>query len=502
MKTHVIQLERFDDVHSTKDRICWAKVSRVLLVWPRRGRIMRRMPDLVILDRYCRMQGAQLAVVTWDDVVAQNAETLGIPVYESIENARNESWRRPSRRPSLTQTGRISSGKSFQQLQKEARPVEISKGRWYDLPIRWIFFILGMGAVATLLVFLLPSAEITLELPTSTQELDIELWASPEIASANISGGIPAYPVLVTVEGRDDIRSTGTLSLPKSFAEGSVTFTNLTEEEIVVPVGTTILTLGEESARFMTTRATLLTAGIGETAESSIQAVLAGTSGNVDAGSIVAIEGELGLQLLVENQEATTGGMDQTEPSPKESDAAALRSALLNRLRETAISEISAMLKPGEQILEQQITLENILEETYEPGLNQPADRLSLKMQAEFKGYYYKQSDVESFAELSLNANLPQNFMAIPGSLNLDQKEKIILDDSGQSRWQVHVTRKIREEAPVISIQNQAAGQQPETAIQQLEERLDLEEAPKIVIHPDWWPRLPYFFMRIKVMEK
>jgi len=92
--------------------------------------------------------------------------------------------------------------------------------------------------------------------------------------------------------------------------------------------------------------------------------------------------------------------------------------------------------------------------------------------------------------------------MAIPGSLNLDQKEKIILDDSGQSRWQVHVTRKIREEAPVISIQNQFAGQQPETAIQQLEERLDLEEAPKIVIHPDWWPRLPYFFMRIKVMEK
>jgi len=459
------------------------------------------MPDLVILDRYCRTLGAQLAVVTWDDVVVQNAETLGIPVYESIENARNVSWRRISRRPSFAQTGRISSEKSFQQLKKEARPGVISKSRWYDLLIRLMFFMLGVGAVATLLVFLLPSAEITLELPTSTQELDIGLWASPEITSANISGGIPAYPVLVTVEGRDEIRSTGTLSQPRNFAEGSVTFTKLTEEEIVVPTGTMILTLGEEPVRFSTTRAAVLPAGVGETAETSIQAVLAGTSGNVEASSIVAIEGELGLQLLVENLEATSGGMYQIEPSPKESDAAALRSALLTQLQETAISEISAMMKPGEQFLEQQITLENILEETYEPGLNQPADRLSLTMRAEYKGYYYEQSDVESFAELSLNANLPQHFVAIPGSLDLVQKEKTTLDDSGQSRWQVHVTRKIREEAPVISIQNQVAGQKPETAVQQLEERFDLAAAPKIVMRPGWWPRLPYFFMRIKVIE-
>ena len=501
MKTHVIQLERFDDVLSTKDRISWAKAPRVLLVWPRRGRIMRRVPDLMILDRHCRSLGAQLALVTGDDVVAQNADTLGIPVYESVESARNETWRRLSKRPSFTQTGRFSREKSFQELRREARPEEAVKRKWFDFPFRFFMFLWGVGAVAALLIFLLPSAEVVLELPTSTQELDMEVWASSDITTANISGGIPAYPVVVTVEGEDEIRSSGTLSLPQSSAEGTVIFTNLTEEEIVVPVGTVVLTFGEAPIRFATTRSIRMPAGVGETVETTVRAVVGGESGNVPAGSIVAIEGEPGLKLLVENRLAMAGGADQVEPAPNERDAAALRSALLGKLQESAISEIAASMKPGERILEEQVMLERVLEETYEPGLDQPADRLRLKMKAEFGGYYYLQSDVESFAELSLNANLPDNFAPVSGSLQLVQKTETKLDDSGRSQWQVHVQREIKEKAPTSAIQNWITGQQPRTAIQRLEENLALESAPEITIRPNWWPRLPYFFMRIQVVE-
>ena len=502
MKTHVIQLERFDDVISTKDRISWTKAPRVLLVWPRRGRIMRRMPDLVVLDRYCRKLGAQLALVTWDDVVIQQAETLGIPVFESVEKAQSISWRRKSGWSFSSLVRRNMRKKSFQELRKEARTGKTSKSGWLNLPLRMGAFLLGIGAVVALLIFLFPSAEILLDVPETTQELDMEIWASPEISSANISGGIPAYPISVTVEGRDDIRSTGTLSLPLVAAEGFVQFTNLTEEEIAVPAGTVVLTVGTPSVRFVTTGPVHLLSGVGKTVETSVQAILAGTSGNIEAGAITAIEGDLGLKLLVENLEAISGGTDQTEPAPNEADANALRSALLEHLRDTAMSELSTVVGPGQQILGESVVVQEILEETFEPGLDQPGDRLALTMRAVFSGLYYQQSDVESVVQLSLDANLAKHYMAIPDTFQIMEMDETGKDDPQQSHWQIQVIRKIKEVLPINSIKNQVAGKSPQAAIQLVNGNFNSELMPEIVVHPKWWPRLPYFFMRIKVVER
>lgn len=40
MKTHVVQLERDDDVVSARDKMLWSKAPRILVVWPRRGRVL------------------------------------------------------------------------------------------------------------------------------------------------------------------------------------------------------------------------------------------------------------------------------------------------------------------------------------------------------------------------------------------------------------------------------------------------------------------------------
>ena len=277
---------------------------------------MRRMSDLVILDRYCQKLGAQLALVTWDDVVIQNADGLGIPLYESVEKAQVVSWRRSSKRSLRSLNRRIPHAKSFQELCEETRPDESAERSKSSLPVRLASFLLGVGAVAVLFLFLVPSAEISLDFPTTTQELDLDIWASPKITTANISGGIPAYPVSVTVEGRDTIRSTGTLSLPLSVAEGTVIFTNLTEEEISIPAGTVVLTIGEPSVRFETTRNILLSAGVGETAGGSIQAVVPGVPGNVEAGTIVAMEGDLGLKCWLKTRSQPLEEQIRLNPHP------------------------------------------------------------------------------------------------------------------------------------------------------------------------------------------
>lgn len=58
MKTHIIQLERYDDVTSVADKIAGSRANRVLLVWPRRGRVLARPLDLVLIQRACSQIGA------------------------------------------------------------------------------------------------------------------------------------------------------------------------------------------------------------------------------------------------------------------------------------------------------------------------------------------------------------------------------------------------------------------------------------------------------------
>ena len=93
MKTYVVQLEDHDDVISAGDKITWSKARRVLLIWPRAGRVLERQVDLLLLQRRCQALGAQFAVVTNSGAVRANARALGISVFASAEQAQRANWR-------------------------------------------------------------------------------------------------------------------------------------------------------------------------------------------------------------------------------------------------------------------------------------------------------------------------------------------------------------------------------------------------------------------------
>jgi hypothetical protein len=60
MKTHVLQLDVHDDVISVRDKMAWAKTPRLVLVLPRRGRILERTLDLRHLQRHADGLGVSL----------------------------------------------------------------------------------------------------------------------------------------------------------------------------------------------------------------------------------------------------------------------------------------------------------------------------------------------------------------------------------------------------------------------------------------------------------
>ncbi len=97
MKTYILRLEPHDDLVSTRDKMGWAKDSRILLVWPENKALLNRRLDLILLQRHSRSLGSQLALVTRDPEVHYFAPRLGIPVFRSLHKAQGQHWRVPRR---------------------------------------------------------------------------------------------------------------------------------------------------------------------------------------------------------------------------------------------------------------------------------------------------------------------------------------------------------------------------------------------------------------------
>src|SRR3990172_7887729 len=108
MKLQLIHLDPEDDQISAREKLSWARASRAVLVWPRRGRVLIRRLDLVLLQRQAQRQAVELGLVTYDPTVLQLAQELGIPTFESPDHLPEAGWRtgrtsdpptRPARRP-------------------------------------------------------------------------------------------------------------------------------------------------------------------------------------------------------------------------------------------------------------------------------------------------------------------------------------------------------------------------------------------------------------------
>ena len=97
MKTYILQLEPHDDLVSTRDKMGWAKDSRILLVWPENGQLLNRRLDLILLQRHSRRLGSQLALVTRDPEILYFAPRLGIPVFPTLQKAQGQHWHVPRR---------------------------------------------------------------------------------------------------------------------------------------------------------------------------------------------------------------------------------------------------------------------------------------------------------------------------------------------------------------------------------------------------------------------
>jgi len=510
VKTQIIQLDPHDDAISVKDKMGWGQTPRILLVWPRKAKILNRRVDLTYLKRHSKSLGAQLAFVTKDADVRYYAAKLGIPIYKTTQKAEESHWRRPRRNRRKQEFP----SKNIETNHRTESKTDANKAKLDELhpyvhpePIPWlihpatrlILFTLGVLGVLAITTVLVPSAEITVKPKTQLDSISIPITASLDNETMDLSGVVPVRTISLIVEGRGKTISTGHISIPDTKSSGKVIFTNVTDKEILIPSGTIVSTFGENPARF-TTLENLTIPPASKSELTPIEAISPGVAGNALSNHIIAIEGLLGLDLTVTNPIGIYNGEDKPFPAPNDRDYDKLFVEMLTDLYQAALEELKFTLGPNDLILLTDPENYSVLEEIYKPSEIQPADQLFLTLRVDFQVYIASGEDLKILGESVLGANLPKGFSPMPSTLEITQKSLPSTENESDFEWDMEASWQISASVDIDQTITHALWLKPEEATRKLIKSLPIEQGVSIRMTPKWWPRLPILPFRITVI--
>jgi hypothetical protein len=495
LKAKIIQLDSQDTVATVIKKISHGIEGRVVLVWPKRTRILNRRLDIILISRFCSRMGLNVCFVSNDESVLRFAQSLGIVHFSNESEALNNPWRR----------GRFKERNAV--IDKKSRPKINRMAKQKDQPewmvrgdVRLIAFSIGVLAVLMILLLFIPSAQIILNPKITNQEITFSIYANPTIENVYLSGTIPARIMTVIVSGSDRVKTSGALQIAEKSAAGSVVFINLTDNPIDIPSGTVVLTLAATPIRFVVTESGSVPGGSGQKVELPVRAILPGSSGNVGVDEIKGIEGELGLVLSVTNEKPITGGTDRNSPSPNASDYDDLYFRLSQTLKQKARDELSVLLSEDDAVIWDTLVVNRIIEKKFDPEKVQPSDYLSLSERVEFQVEYIARKDVEKLASMMLDTSIPSDHIPVLNSIEIENYKAPKILSNNVIELEYHARRKITTKINTETVINIILGQSSEKAIQQLLERFSFESPPVIKITPGWLKRLPFLPFRIDVV--
>jgi len=226
---------------------------------------------------------------------------------------------------------------------------------------------LGVAALVSLIVFLFiglwaylgPSADVTLTLQSHNYPLPLKLTANSSSHMDVSNNTVPAQTLTYTTSANGSGHASGTATVGTVQATGTVTITNNGTSSVIIPNGTTVST--KNGVQFLTQAEVLVLSGSSNTNLAPVQAIQAGPTSNVPAGSITVIPQE-GLTMIqhanppnttvnvaVNNTDRTTGGGAGTATSVTDKDVKALQQQLDIQLQASVNAFIKKNVGPKDQ---------------------------------------------------------------------------------------------------------------------------------------------------------
>ena len=493
MKTALITVDPTDDLISLRDKLAWAKTPRALLIWPEGGCHLRSRLDFVRLRRSADALGMQIAVITAHCLTRAVAAEAKIPVFADRTEALRRGWR--------WRKVRVKRRRRRRSLAKLRAAALASLPKPLTTPKRLAFFALGVVAVLLLAAAFVPKATVRLKPRSTVRTVSFTAIISPEYSTVTANGHMPARQVSVTLGGELETPVSGVMAFPKSPAEGSVVFTNLTLQEVEIPAGTTIRSVSRPKVEFETTRSGTLPAGAGEQITLPVRARALGTEGNLPADDLQILQPPLAFQATVTNPAPTSGGTDISVPAPTEDDYRRAESALLTRLQAKALGQIQAAHK-GDLVLLPSLHPAETLERTFTPPADsrQPANSLRVGLRIRFTALLVSQRDLEALVRTLLMASRPDGMEPVAESLVVKPQGKGITGEKPPFRWEFSAREVFSVPVDRERIAAAVLGESVTGAQERLQRILPLAEPPRVEISPRWWFLLPLFPARIGVI--
>ncbi len=301
--------------------------------------------------------------------------------------------------------------------------------------------------------FLYPTATIEVEPVTKTARHQIAVAASIGAKQIDWDNNIlPLHETEVEISGQEEIATTGVRLVGDTTARGIVKFINERKDDLKIPVGTIIMT--EKNTKFKTTRDLivpklevdyLMDVPVGMKAgqaEVEIEALVAGSKGNVGIGRIKKLENPMD-NVYVINPEPSMGGEDKRVPLVAEEDIERAKNALNEKLKSELITKIYQELGGNYRIIEDKITYS---EPSYKfnHSVGDTTDTIIVEGSLTAKGYLLRNNEIDRLVTVLFKDELPSNVQLMSSGINI---ESIELEEKGNSMYNI----LIGINAPVIS---------------------------------------------------
>jgi baseplate J-like protein len=436
MATNPIYVETEEELPEVVERLRRFNGEDTMLVLPMRSRIGQSRFNFQLLRNYAARLGKRVTVVCDDPAVQKMASESGFPVFGAVgelgEGIPSEPEPAPpvkrwwNRGPS-SPTTHVGIAAPTRLLTKTA--TELKPGR----------FLLYITAATLLLVGLfgaaiyVPSASVTLiaQAAPFTQK-DVEIQATP--ASKNIH----VRADLISKSSSQGFKTTGSIVVPLVPAQGVVTYTNNLQSGPQQPSPGLVFKRGQRlmnanGIEFAQTSGDTLVKWNGGTADVSVIAVTAGSSGNVGDHTITQIlnccDPFDGTKVHVTNGLATGGGTDPSNtPQMTEADFDAGRAQLEQELHQAIAQTLVGSGLPGEKLSDTVIYGAPQYTTDHQPNDKVPSFSGTMTISGE--GDFYSDTDVQKAYQAYLAQRVPNDQQLLTES-PIQVQYRILNDTSG-----------------------------------------------------------------------
>ncbi len=462
----------------------------VILVVPRGTRALQTAVGAKVLARAVHDFRLRLAVVTQDAEVYSQLRAAGLSVFASVERAEAaRRWAVPPR----------------PQGPESRRPdTDFASRAAPDANRSWAERVLGLGLLLALLLsvgvgagLLLPEATIRVRPATQDLAAEVRLSVAPDLEELDYETvAIPGRRITTVITGTGSQATTSRRDVPDAPATGSVLLINQRAVPVTVPAGTTLATGAGVSVRFRTMSDVQLPGQVGASMSVPVEAIDPGPAGNVGPYLINRVEGALGTQLSVVNEQPTSGGTMRQIGAVTETDRERLRESLLQRLEVEARSALQALLQPGEAAIPGTLARTRILGEGYDRILGEAAEQITLTLRAEYEELVFSEADASRIALAGLQGAVPAGHELLAEGLSF-QVGSTEVDASGTPVISVVAMGRVRALIEPDEVEELVLGRPVPEAESILNGSLPLDEPAIISVSPGWVRSVPSFGFRV-----